>query len=757
MRIKKLNKISGLGRFSNFNWNPNCNDFKRYNFIYGWNYAGKTSLSRLFRCIENQIIHPDYPNLQFEIETDGEKITHKNLNNAYSLRVYNEDFIEENFKWNDDSHKINPVLILGKESIELQNKLNEKENVKKQKEQEKSDKEKDKKSKEDFLQNSLTSKASEIRNILAITNPRDFDKTKLEKQIEDIKDKYGNLILNEDDEKKKLNLYRSKTNYEKIEEINIEDKLKFFVDEAKNILERKITVQQIIEKLKENPKLSNWVREGIDLHKNETTCQFCGNTLPNDLFEKLNKHFSEEFDSLMDDIKKLETEIENYKKELIEFQPPDKARFYEEFQQGYNDKKNSLDDIIKKQLKEKLDEILNIINEKRRKPFESIDIEIQNNVEKEINNKIFQINELIKKNNQKIKNLETEKINLKNELLNHYTAKAINDLRYFESKGEIQSLQGSLDNIQEEIIALKVEISKIKEQIKSKNIGANKINEYLKGFFSDNNIKLKVLDDGTYQVYRNDSIAKNLSTGEKNILSLVYFFTKLEENNFDLSNSVIFIDDPVSSLDSNHTFKVYGFLSEKAVNAGQVFITTHNFDFFNLLKDLIKSDPDNTPNRKIKKDKENYYLIKKIKQNSETSSVIENIPEVLRKFKSEYNYLFRILNDFNTSTDKSNFELLYIMPNVTRRFLESYLFMRYPDGKKFKEKCEVYFNNIEPNKKRTVLKLIDEYSHEENPDHSRKFPDIQEVTECVSFILDTLNNKDKDHYEALLSSIQVNP
>lgn len=757
MNIKRINNISGLGNFSNFNWSHNCKDFKRYNFIYGWNYAGKTSLSRLFRCIENKKIHPDYPNLQFDIETDNGRITENDLNCDYPIRVFNEDFVEENFKWNDDNHKINPVLILGKESIELQNKLNEKENVKKQKEQEKSDNEKNKKSKEDSLQNSLTSKASEIRNILAITNPRDFDKTKLEKQIEDIKNKYGNLILNETEEKKKLNLYRNKTNYEKIDEITIEIKLISFVDEAKSILERKITAQQIIEKLKENPKLSNWVREGIDLHKNETTCQFCGNTLPNDLFEKLNKHFSEEFDSLMNDIKELETAIENYKKELIKLQLPDKARFYEEFQQEYDENKNLLDNNIQKKLPEKLDEVLNKLNEKRSKPFESIDLEIQNNVEEEINNQISQINKLIKKNNQKIENLEKEKIDLKNELLNHYTAKAINELIYFEVKREIQSLQGSLDNVQKEISGLDREISNIKDQIKGNNIGAEKINKYLKGFFADDNIKLNVLEDGTYQVFRNDSIAKNLSTGEKNILSLVYFFTKLEENNFNLSNSVIFIDDPVSSLDSNHTFKVYGFLSEKAVNARQLFVTTHNFDFFNLLKDLIKSDPDNTPNRKTKKEKENYYLIKKIKKCSGTSSVVENLPEVLRKFKSEYNYLFSILYEFNISQDKSNFELLYLMPNIARRFLESYLFMRYPDGKKFKEKCECYFNNTEPNKKQSTLKLIDEYSHEENPDHSRKFPDIQEVTECVSFILDTLNSKDKDHYEALKNSIQDKP
>ncbi len=62
---------------------------------------------------------------------------------------------------------------------------------------------------------------------------------------------------------------------------------------------------------------------------------------------------------------------------------------------------------------------------------------------------------------------------------------------------------------------------------------------------------------------RDDQIAKNLSTGERNIISLIYFFAKLEETTFDINNSVIFIDDPVSSLDSNHMHRVYAFLRKK--------------------------------------------------------------------------------------------------------------------------------------------------------------------------------------------------
>jgi len=236
-----------------------------------------------------------------------------------------------------------------------------------------------------------------------------------------------------------------------------------------------------------------------------------------------------------------------------------------------------------------------------------------------------------------------------------------------------------------------------------------------------------------------------LSTGEKNIISLVYFFTKLEETGFDFDNAIIFIDDPVSSLDSNHIFKVYGFINEKLKNCGQLFITTHNFDFFNLLKDLSKYDLNN---------KGKFYLVKKVKNQTSEFSFIENLPDTLFKYKSEYNYLFSILKSYKESNDKSNFQLLYLLPNILRRFFEAYLFMKYPDGTKFSTKAKTFFKNTNISNRQKTLKLMDEYSHEENPTHSRKFPDIKEVEDAVVFILQTIKEKDKEHYEALCKSLR---
>lgn len=56
--ITKVNKIKDFGVFKNFNSNF-LSEFKTFNLIYGWNYSGKTTLSRVFRCLEKGQLHND--------------------------------------------------------------------------------------------------------------------------------------------------------------------------------------------------------------------------------------------------------------------------------------------------------------------------------------------------------------------------------------------------------------------------------------------------------------------------------------------------------------------------------------------------------------------------------------------------------------------------------------------------------------------------------------------------------------------------
>lgn len=748
MKIKKLNKIKYFGQFNDFSWLSNLNEFRKYNFFYGWNYSGKTTLSRVLRCLEIKQLHKDYQNVTFSLELeDNQSLTEKNIGNDYPIRVFNEDFIEDNFNWKDENAEIEPVLILGKESKELEEKLKKKQQEKKQQEDEKNEKEKEKSQKERELQNKLSRKASEIRDILSITNPRDFDRNALEQKIEKIKDSFSEKILTN----KKFTNLRGIINIQKLDlipesTISIELKLEQFISDIKEILNHKASAQKIIEKLNQNARLSQWVKEGIELHKNETTCQFCGNNLTAERLEELNKHFSKEYDKLIETINQKDKDLQNHSQYLAKYSFPDRARLYSNFQNDYEKEVNNFNEKRREYIRI-LNKLRNELSQKKEKPFESIDIDqsINANVEKEIRDIVKKIQSIIQQHNEKVNSLDKEKENAKEEMKLHYCAEFINEVNYFTEKASIKKLEEEILELQTKINNIDTEIKDIESKIKAAAIGANRINEYLNKFFGEDRLKIVLMNNGRYKLYRNNQIAKNLSTGEKNIISLIYFFAKLEETNFDINNAVIFIDDPVSSLDANHIHRVYAFLSEKIKNIGQLFITTHNFEFFNLLKDLYKYDLNNNDG--------NFYLIKRIKNNNEDCSIIENLPELLQKFKSEYNYLFSLLKKFNDSDDKSNFEQIFLLPNVLRRFFEQYLFMKYPDGNRFKDKATNFFAKFEDKHKGTMaLKIMDEYSHESNPEHSLKFPDIQELTDAIKYILECIESIDKDHFNALNNS-----
>jgi wobble nucleotide-excising tRNase len=56
--IKKID-INKFGLFNAYSWDSAIGrniSFKRLNIIYGRNYSGKTTLSRIFRCIEKGIL-----------------------------------------------------------------------------------------------------------------------------------------------------------------------------------------------------------------------------------------------------------------------------------------------------------------------------------------------------------------------------------------------------------------------------------------------------------------------------------------------------------------------------------------------------------------------------------------------------------------------------------------------------------------------------------------------------------------------------
>ena len=106
--IIKFKTINNLAIFQNFNWDNSLRDsgnniisFKEINILYGRNYSGKTTLSRIVRALETGSISTKYENPEFEVSfSDSANATQSSLiDHDKTIRVFNEDFVRENLRF----------------------------------------------------------------------------------------------------------------------------------------------------------------------------------------------------------------------------------------------------------------------------------------------------------------------------------------------------------------------------------------------------------------------------------------------------------------------------------------------------------------------------------------------------------------------------------------------------------------------------------------------------------------------------------
>jgi len=65
--IKSIQRLRKFGVFEDFSKTAGLSDFLDKNIIYGWNYSGKTTLSRLFAMLGSKTPNIDFSGATFSI------------------------------------------------------------------------------------------------------------------------------------------------------------------------------------------------------------------------------------------------------------------------------------------------------------------------------------------------------------------------------------------------------------------------------------------------------------------------------------------------------------------------------------------------------------------------------------------------------------------------------------------------------------------------------------------------------------------
>lgn len=781
LEIKKID-IKDFGCYKDYKQHSQSgigNDFNdgRINIFYGRNYSGKSTYSKIFQSIELKQLPEKYENIDFEVKLANHRIIKSNEIGSdlpIDCKVFNQQFIDDNIYLHNDN-KLNSFQIsIGSDTNETLKKiedirLNELKPRNEKLSQVESDitkKQKKLKSSENVLNSKLRTTASKIKNL---KNPSVVVGNKYD--IRDIKEEFKKysahfpILPLQDDEKAvaeleknveqaKIRILEKNINKpQKIDLVSFDKNFNFtlFLENTKKLLSKVVSVSNILDEYKDSPDKINWIKHGVDIHgDNPEKCVFCGNGIDGVLIKNLKLAFSDELSSLENELvlqnNRIKSEIQKLdaipninKEDYFKDSVSDIQNINKEIENNINNRKRVLEILESK------------ISEKQRDIFSKIEINDLNWIDfSEIQ---VEINSLYDGTIKQIEQFEDRKTKSIDFLRRYYIVKEFPVSEFTKLSQEVDQLEEYINENSKEQKKLKEEKEKFEQDIielegslKSESEAAKRINMILQNSLAHSEMSLKSVDDeeGIYfEVSRNEERAYNLSEGEKSLIAFAYYITRLESlSTEEKSKTILFIDDPVSSLDENNIFYIYNLifcLLEKKEFL-QYFLSTHNLDFLKYTNRFSN--------------KKDYYLIEKIKEaeNIPSKSYIKKLPTHLSNKVTEFVFLFEQIYRVATEDEhENNFSVFYNFPNNGRKFIETLLYFKYPDYKtKNDDKIINYFGDENAP---FMQRINNEYSHgEDRFDRTRNPINTCEFKHDARIILGALHRNDPEQFKSFLNN-----
>lgn len=270
------------------------------------------------------------------------------------------------------------------------------------------------------------------------------------------------------------------------------------------------------------------------------------------------------------------------------------------------------------------------------------------------------------------------------------------------------------------------------------------LNEDLAAYLGHPHIRVEILGDG-YQIVREGVPASAVSEGERTAITLLHFLRSLDDEGFDRNNGLVVIDDPVSSLDSTALCSAAAFITDAVFDRdnksvrGQVFVATHNFTFFRLLRDWAIH---------LRKPTRKFYTIRTTQTASGRSSVLRPIDQLLLEFDSEYHFLFSRVHGYTGGE-----EALYIL-NLARRLLEAFLAFRVPSRNDLRVQLDELLAETEgvgSEQQQRLRMLFNIGSHAASiPEMTDQLAHLDEVPSAIEALNTLMRAADPRHYQAMV-------
>lgn len=796
--------IASFGSFQGLEWKKTVRDsgknvkpFQRLNILYGRNYSGKTTLSRVFRSLETRKLPLNYVGSSFTVYGEKGNVAHTGLaGHNYDVRVYNRDFVTDNLSFlvnQEIGGVIKTFAIVGEQNKEIDDAIaaieaklgsvEGKAGLRFDLEAKRKERDRTKSAHitaSSGLDDKLRSHAAEkIKKNPNFRSPV-YNIEHIRRDIVTTS-KPGFVAPTTEEQAGRIKLLKQEALPDITDTLFVALKLDSLTATAEPLLSKAITPTKAIEELLKDSALQLWVKQGMGHHREKrSTCAFCRQDLPHDIWQVLDEHFSKESGELENSLDAAITSVTNEIGTIAGLNTFTGAQFYADERTAFEVSSKALSQALAVYKKD-LEALKKSLETRKNNLFQPAALKTPSHDAQEIAKHVADINALIAMSTSKTATLERDKTAARDALRLADVFAFADAITYHRELARIATLKAASDtagtaftDAEKEIRDAETEVQGLRAKQKDERKGAERVNALLNNFFGHDGIKLEARDGSDtatvkFEITRNGKSAYNLSEGECSLIAFCYFIAKLDDPESKGKDLIIYIDDPISSLDGNHIFFMFSLIESlitkpvkkpdgsNSYRYKQLFISTHNLDFLKYLKRLSipmkKLPAAEGVTAKSVSDHEHFM----IERNGGSSSIML-MPSYLKDYITEFHYLFhQIYKCKDQAAAAENHEPFFGFGNNLRKFLEAFLFFKFPyhdDKNDSFERIKKFFGEEEDTAVALVNRLNNEFSHlEAVPDRGFKPVEIPEIAKVANYVLDKIYASDKVQYNSLLKSI----
>jgi wobble nucleotide-excising tRNase len=740
MKIRKLARAKNCAVFRDYTWPTALPELEERVLIYGWNGAGKTSFASILR--EAETGHRSFQGGEWELATDSAPIRSSAVPASLPIRVFDSEFVADSV-FTTDERELAPVLYVGRGTRAKQERLEDCGRELVVAEERVLSLSEARLKAERTLDEFFADQAKLIKEALRSNGPNPFNnynKADYRRRVEQIAELGSPPSLLADSERARL---RSTKDLQAMPtQRRLENGIACSADSLHDIasLLAGVPATAALERLASDPAVGRWAEAGLQLHEERASqaCLFCTATLSPGILADLRRHFDRAFRDMVDRISEALEETSSIRGRAESVQPPSAAELSPGLRRQYEEElavfaRRRAEFVVGVRL------IESALLAKRDSPFAAL--QIDPSVPEALYLDLGQLNAIITSHNEEQGDLAGQVAGARQALADDLI------LQQWRKVGHLQAqIEGTDADLVKATLArdqLRAEESSLKEEVIEHETAAAELTAELAAFLGRDDLTFSASGTG-YTISRNGAPAKGLSEGERSAIALLYFLKTLSDRAFDRSTGVVVIDDPISSLDSNALFCALGYIQAKTEDIGQLIFLTHNFAFFRELRKWLM------PIRGKPPWPSSAYCIRCVGPRASRHSTLEVLDELLRKYDSEYQYLFKLVYEASLADGRGSLEQLFHYPNVARRLLEAFFAFRMPDVSESGLRGRLKQTSLDDATRERMLRFLDFQSHKDGVDIPEEdLSSLAEASTILKEVLDLMQDQDKKHFDRM--------